>query len=264
MYHLIRSRRNLMLNKINFQALNLYEADEERSILTRQNGRYTHTFAIPIKSAGTTLILLRSKEEIDDDKLETMIRAGNSDPNNAFDIVYYQTVVNCDMSTDTLRPKTANYSFGETLRLSYRTNITAPSGLPTDPKDMFVANSLASRASRQAGKTTETIELAGVGEEKSDGAFVTLVLLAAQAKGTTNAYEFNVDEGENEDGEGSDNNAIMEFLDPLNQNGNNITEAQILGYFPKDQPDFEAFVRNGFTITVNGNATLGIEQVINE
>lgn len=251
-----------------FRPLNLYHADENPAILVRQNGRYTHSFTIPIKSAGTMLVLLRSKEEITDESLENMIRAGNQ-VSEDFDIVYYQTVVGCDLGSNTLLyPKDNTEHFTESIRLTYRTNITAPANLPTDQADLFVANSLASRASRQTSRTMETLELSGieadnVGENGETDNFVTLVFLAAQNKNGEGAYIFTLEEGEAHDGEGSDNETIRNFL-----NGETdpepVAEVQILGYFPKDQPDFDAFVEQEFTITINGNAALSVARVSND
>lgn len=249
-----------MATKISFTPIKLYHAEDKPSaILLRQNGRYTHSYTLPIKSAGTMLLLLRSNDAIDDEWLKNQIKSGNQGKGE-FDMVYYQTVVGCKLDRDTLnKPSSGTVGFTESIRLTYRTSIVAPSNLSTDSTDLFVANSLAARASRQAGRTSETLILEGIeGDVETGTDYVYLILIAAKEKGSETPYIFTLSADEDEE---EDSETIKTFL---NGSENKITEAQILGYFPKDIDDFDAFKDKGFTITVSGNATLSVAETTAE
>ena len=121
---------------------------------------------------------------------------------------------------------------------------------------------MSARASRQSSRTTETVSADNLQEDKADGEYVALVLIAAKEKNSNDPHIFTesaiTDQGDVEPGdEDRHEDALIAFL---NGNEGTITRAQILGYFPKDVLDFGAFIdsSNNFTITVSGTCRLQI------
>ena len=245
--------------------LRLYLADTDESILRRQNKRYTHSYNIQIKSAGTALVLIRSTSPLSESILEARIREGNDESvKYAFDIAYFQILASCHL-TDTIMNNKDGLQFTGTITTNYRTSITAPSGASTPPTELFVANSLLARAGRQASRTYETIqsELIGtVGD--GEGNYFYLVLVAAKENGNNGKdyYIFELSEGEEES---EDADTLKAFFNSgLEEGEEDVSFVRILGHFPKDQPDFERFIAENYTITVTGNGNLTISNKIQE
>lgn len=250
--------------------LKLYVADEEQAILRRQNNRYTHNYNIPIKSVGTALVLIRATNELSNDGLRTRIIAGN-DINGTypFDLTYFQILASCKL-TDTIMRNIDQYEFTGTLTTNYRTTITAPSGASVPQTELFVANSLLARANRQASRTYDTIQSEIIGTtEDGYGDYFYLVLVAAKANGDDGTeksfYIFDLSEGEPETQDPETLRAFFNTGVEKVTDGDTdpdkpayVTFVRILGHFPKDQPDFEGFIEEGYTITVNGNGNLTI------
>ena len=254
-------------------ALKLYRADEETAILRRQNNRYTHTFNIPIKSVGTTLLLIRATNELTNDELKSRIIKGNTINDNSlypFDLTYFQIVASCRMR-DTIINNKDGYKYDGTLTLNYRTAITAPSGASVPPTELFVANSLLARATRQTSRGYDTIKSEVIGTtEDGYGDYFYLVLVAAKENGDNGTekgyyiFDLSEDEPETHDPETlrsffNTDTAVVEENDGAPENKDAyVTFVRILGYFPGDQPDFERFIDEEYTITVSGNGNLTI------
>lgn len=245
--------------------INLYHANEQPSILRRQNNRYVHSFTLPIKSPGTTLVLVRSENALTEEALAEKIKAGNAlSSEYDFDLTYYQIIASCSLA-DTIINNADAFAFTGSLTLNYRTTVTAPSGAAVPQTELFVANSLLARASRQTSRTLDGIqaEVLSAGEP---GNYVYLILVAAKENGDSEApYIFKNEEPEDEEvdtDELAESGVVKDFLNTAtgkeDVDGINITLVRVLGYFPKDQPDFERFISETYAITVTGNGYLTI------
>ena len=248
--------------------IELYVAYKKDAIFRRQNNRYTHGFTIPIKSPGTALLLLRSNSALSEEALAEKIKAGNAlNDEYGFDLTYYQILASCSLTNTLVNNPDRQGEFTGTLTLNYRTTVTAPSGASTPATELFVANSLLARAARQSSRTTDGLQTEIMNDEE-EGSYVYLVLMAAKEDGEGDMpYIFKNEESEDEEvdeNELAECVTIKDFLNTPTEKDNvddiNITLVRVLGYFPKDQPDFEQFISNEYSITVTGSGYLTIAE----
>lgn len=227
--------------------LTLYRGNQASAVLSRQNGKFSGSFSIPIKTVGTVLVVLRSDQAFTEAELKTRLEEG-SENYTEFLINYYQLLATCNLSSDTL-----SSDYVGTLSASYKMGVSGASAA-SDNTELFLANTLSAKAARQSSKPAENIKV-DVTDTSGDD-YVSLVLLGAKDD-EGNPYVFELSEGEDED---TDCDAIKAYLACTTQGQFVVEEVRILGHFPQDQADFASFVDGGYKITVAGKASLALSE----